>query len=104
MTTNDANERKPIVEFGRRRGGERPRLPAPGRRVLIFVISMAACGFITWWLWARFRIRFYFIFNPFIGIGGPLLGRLRRNTGTGLTPNHFILPAILEELRRASVP
>jgi hypothetical protein len=81
MTTNDANERKPILEFGRRRGFERPRLPAPGRSVLIFVISMAACGFLTWWLWARFRIRFYFIFIPFIGIGGPLLGRLRRKTG-----------------------
>jgi hypothetical protein len=83
MTTNDANERKTLIEFGKRRGGERPRLPAPGRGVLIFVISMAACGFLTWWLWARFRIRFYFVFIPIIGLGGPLLGRLRRRGDEG---------------------
>jgi hypothetical protein len=89
MTKNDADERKPLSEFrGRERGGSRerggrPRLPPPTRSVLIFVISMAACGFLTWWLWARSRIRFYFIFIPLIGIGGPIFGRLRRRTGAG---------------------
>ena len=87
MTTNDGNERKPLLEL-RGRGfcggdgsGGRPRLPPQTRSLLFFVISLAACGFLTWWLWARFRIRFYFIFIPLIGIGGPIFGRPRRRTG-----------------------
>jgi hypothetical protein len=89
MTRNDADERKPLSEFrGRERidrngRGERLRIPPPTRSVLIFVVSVAVCGFLTWWLWARFRIRFYFIFIPLIGIGGPIFGRLRRRPGDG---------------------
>ena len=87
MATNNGNERKPLLELqGRVRGGGygsggRPRLPPQTRSLLFFVISLAACGFLTWWLWERFRIRFYFIFIPLIGIGGPIFGRPHRRTG-----------------------
>jgi hypothetical protein len=102
MTTHDGGERKPIFglrprdrERGRgqvvreERGGRKERgwpndanrglrFSASARSVLIFVMSLAACGFLAWWLWARFRIRFYFIFIPLVGIGGPIFGRTRR--------------------------
>jgi hypothetical protein len=92
MVTNDHNEKKPLREFGGRARGvsgrrarrdEHLRLPPLRGRVLFFVLSLAACGFLTWWLWARFKIRFYFIFIPLIGIGGSIFGRPRRWTGGG---------------------
>jgi hypothetical protein len=92
MNNNDENVRKPLFEFGRQSGGGRnkrggrPRFPAPTRSVLLFIISLAACGFLTWWLWVRFRVRFYFMFIPLIGLGGPIFGRLRRRTGDEETP------------------
>jgi hypothetical protein len=106
MTTHDANERKPLVEFrgrdhgGRNERGGRPRFPALARSVLIFAVSLAACGFLTWWLWTRFRIRFYFIFIPLIGFGGPLFGRLRRNTGPGQDRESGVVEEHLLEDRR----
>jgi hypothetical protein len=86
MTMNEDNERKSPLEIGghgRDGSGVRCRLPRRRGRVLFFIASLAACGFLTWWLWARFRIRFYFIFIPLIGIGGPIFGRPRRWTGGG---------------------
>jgi len=48
------------------------------KSLLILIASIAASGLLTWWLWDRFKIRFYFIFIPLIFTGGPLFRRIGR--------------------------
>jgi hypothetical protein len=56
---------------------ERPRSPTIRRKNLLFILlSLAAGGLLTWWLYQRFHILFFVIFIPIITIGTPLFRRL----------------------------
>jgi hypothetical protein len=46
------------------------------RRLLVIILSLAAGGLLTWWLWVRFHVLFVFIFIPIIAIGPSLFRRL----------------------------
>jgi hypothetical protein len=46
------------------------------RRLLVIILSLAAGGLLTWWLWVRFHVLFVFIFVPLIAIGPSLFRRL----------------------------
>ena len=44
--------------------------------ILIILLSLAAGGLLTWWLYTRFHILFFIIFIPVISIGAPVIKSL----------------------------
>ncbi len=43
------------------------------RRFLVAVLGIAAMGLLTYWLYRRFHVFFFFLFLPLGGLGGSLL-------------------------------
>ena len=46
------------------------------KNILIILISLAAGGLLTWWLYVRFHILFLVIFIPIVSFGIPAFRRL----------------------------
>jgi hypothetical protein len=46
------------------------------KNILIIVISLAAGGLLTWWLYDRFHVLFFVIFIPIVSFGIPVFRRL----------------------------
>jgi len=55
---------------------EKPRSPSLRKNLLIIILSLAAGGLLTWWLWVRFHVLFVFIFIPIIALSPHLFRRL----------------------------
>lgn len=59
------------------------------KNILIIVISLAAGGLLTWWLYVRFHVLFFVIFIPIVSFGIPAFRRLflpdreKQNSGDG---------------------
>ncbi len=46
------------------------------KNLLIVLISLCIGGLLTYWLYVRYHIIFFFVFIPIIGLGGSLFSRL----------------------------
>jgi hypothetical protein len=46
------------------------------KNILYIILSLAAGGLLTWWLYVRFHILFFIIFIPILSIGAPFIRRL----------------------------
>jgi hypothetical protein len=46
------------------------------KNILIILLSLAAGGLLTWWLYVRFHILFLVIFIPIVSFGIPVFRRL----------------------------
>jgi len=46
------------------------------KNILIIVISLAAGGLLTWWLYVRFHVLFFVIFIPIVTFGIPAFRKL----------------------------
>jgi hypothetical protein len=46
------------------------------KNLLIVLLSLCAGGLLTYWLYVRYHIVFFFVFIPIIGLGGSLFSRL----------------------------
>jgi hypothetical protein len=46
------------------------------KNTLFIIVSLAAGGLLTWWLYVRFHVLFFIIFIPILSIGAPVIKRL----------------------------
>jgi hypothetical protein len=58
------------------------------KNLLIVLLSLCAGGLLTYWLYVRYHIIFFFVFIPIIGVGGSLFSRLFKPKRTGTFEAH----------------